>query len=122
MVSTFPAKKNAAFKAVFPILDADGDLVTAAATLDSEVSIDGGTFADCINEAIEILTGSGMYYLDLTAAEMNGDVIAVIVKTTTAGAKTTALVFYTATQTLDEIETTLQKHDKKIMGLVVALS
>ena len=104
MVSTFPAKKNAVFKAVSPILDADGDLVTGAAGLDSEVSIDGGTFADCTNEATEIATSSGMYYLNLTTSEMNGDVIAVIVKTTTSGAKTTALVFYTATQTLDEID------------------
>lgn len=104
MTSTYPAKKNAAFKAVFPILDADGDLVSAAAGLDSEVSIDGGTFADCTNEATEIATSSGMYYLDLTAAEMNGDVIAVIVKCTTTGAKTTALVFYTSAQTLDELD------------------
>lgn len=103
MVSTFPAKKNAAFKAVFPILDADGDLVTGAAELDSEVSKDGGTFADCTNEASEIATSSGMYALDLTATEMNADVVAVIVKTTTSGAKTTVLVFYTAAQTLDEI-------------------
>lgn len=104
MVSTFPAKKNTAFKAVFPILDADGDLVTAAGGLDSNVSIDGGTFAACTNEATEIATSSGMYYLNLTAAEMNGDVIAVIVKTSTSGAKTTALVFYTAAQTLDETD------------------
>ena len=29
--------KNTAFRAVFPILDADGDLVTGATGLDSEV-------------------------------------------------------------------------------------
>lgn len=86
--------KNTAFRAYFPILDADGDLVTGAAGLDSEVSIDGGTFADVTAEATEIATSSGMYFLDLTAAEMNGDCIAIIVKTTTAGAKTTVLVFY----------------------------
>jgi len=45
-----------------------------------------------------------MYYLNLVAAETNGDVIAIIVKTSTAGAKTTALVFYTAAQTLDETD------------------
>ena len=116
MVSTFPAKKNAVFKAVFPILDADGDLVTGAAGLDSEVSIDGGTFADCTNEATEIATSSGMYYLNLTTSEMNGDVIAVIVKTTTSGAKTTALVFYTATQTLDEIDVVVDAIKAKTHG------
>lgn len=86
--------KNTAFRAVFPIYDADGDLVTGAASLDSEVSKDQGTFADCTNEATEIATASGMYYLDLTSTEMNADCVAVIVKTGTAGAKTTVLVFY----------------------------
>lgn len=86
--------KNTAFRAVFPIYDADGDLVTGAATLDSEVSKDQGAFADCTNEATEIATSSGIYYLDLTSSEMNADCVAVIVKTGTAGAKTTVLVFY----------------------------
>lgn len=87
-------QKNVAYRVTFPILDADGDLVTGAASLDSEVSIDGAAFADCTNEATEIATSSGVYYLDLTASEMNGDTIAVIIKTGTAGAKTTVLVFY----------------------------
>lgn len=86
--------KNTAFRAVFPILDADGDLVTGATALDSEVSKDQGTFADCTNEATEIATNSGIYYLDLTATEMNADCVAVIVKTTSTGAKTTVLVLY----------------------------
>jgi hypothetical protein len=85
--------KNTAFRAYFPILDADGDSVTSASALDSEVSIDGAAFADCTNEATEI-GASGVYYLDLTSAEMNGDAIIVQVKTGSAGAKTTFLVFY----------------------------
>jgi len=103
MTSTFPLKKGAAARIVFPILDADGDPVSGAAGLDSEVSIDGGAFADCTNEATEI-GSSGIYYLDLTADETNGDVICVQVKTTTSGAKTTVLVFYTAGQTLDDMQ------------------
>lgn len=87
-------KKNVAYRVTFPILDADGDLVTGAATLDSEVSKDGGTFADCTNEATEIATNSGMYYLDLTSTEMDADTVAIIVKTGTAGAKTTPIVLY----------------------------
>jgi len=55
-MSDWPPKKNAAFTVTFPIYDADGDLVTAAATLDSEVSKDGGTFTDCTNEAAELAT------------------------------------------------------------------
>lgn len=86
--------KNTAYRLVFPILDADGDLVTGATGLDSEVSKDQGTFADCTNEATEIATASGMYYLDVTSTEMNADCVAIIVKTSTSGAKTTVLVFY----------------------------
>lgn len=85
--------KNTAFRATFCIWDADGDLVTGAAGLDSEVSKDGGAFADCTNEATEI-GSSGCYYLDLTSTEMNADTVAVIVKTSTVGAKTTPLFFY----------------------------
>lgn len=86
--------KNTAYRVVFPILDADGDLVTGATALDSEVSKDQGTFADCTNEATEIATSSGMYYLDLTSTEMNADCVAVIVKTTSTGAKTTPIILY----------------------------
>ena len=59
-------RKNVAYRVTFPLLDADGDLVTGASSLDSEISKDGGTFADCANEATEIATSSGVYYLDLT--------------------------------------------------------
>ncbi len=86
--------KGVAYRVTFPIFNVTGDLVAGAAGLDSEVSIDGGTFTDCTNEATQIATSSGMYYLDLTAAEMAGDTIAVIVKTSTTDAKTTPLVFY----------------------------
>ena len=89
----FP-EKNIAYRVTFAIYDADGDLVTGATALDSEVSKDGGTFADCTNEATEIATASGMYFLDLTATEMNADTVAIIVKTTSSGAKTTAMVMY----------------------------
>lgn len=86
--------KNQAYRATFPILDADGDLVTGATGLDAEVSKDGGTFTDCTSESTEIATSSGMYYLELSATEMNADTVAVIAKTSTSGAKTTPLVMY----------------------------
>lgn len=87
-------RKNVAYRVTFPILDADGDLVTGASSPDSEVSKDGGTFTDCTNEATEIATSSGMYYLDLTSTEMNADCVAIIVKTATSGAKTVPIVLY----------------------------
>ncbi len=86
-------RKNTAFRVYFPIFDADGDLVTGATGLDSEVSIDGAAFSDCTNEATEI-GSTGLYYLDLTSSEMNGDAVVVQVKTSSSGAKTTPLIFY----------------------------
>jgi len=96
-------KRGVAFTVVFPILDADGDLVTGAAGLDSEISKDLGTFADCSNEATELATSSGMYYLTLTVAEMTADIVAIIVKTSTSGAKTTPLVLYPATRDTNDL-------------------
>lgn len=101
----WPAKKNAAFNMQFPIFDADGDLVSGAAGLDSEVSKDGGTFTDCTNEAVEIATASGMYRLVLTATEMDADEVAVITKTTTTGAKTAPNVIYTSARQIDDLAT-----------------
>lgn len=85
---------GAPYTLVFPILDAGGGLVTGAAGLDSEVSKNGDTFADCTNEATEIATSSGMYYLTLTGTELTADVVSVIVKTTTTAAKTTPITLY----------------------------
>jgi hypothetical protein len=84
----------ARYRVVFPLLDADGDLVTGATTPDSERSIDQGTFADCTNEMTEIATNSGVYYLDLTATEMTCSCLAIIAKSATAGMKTTVLTLY----------------------------
>src|SRR3990172_2159085 len=85
---------GAPFGIAFPYLDADGDLVSAATTPDTEVSLNGDTFADCTNEATEIATTSGMWYLLLTAAEMTADVVAIISKSATSGMKTTPIVLY----------------------------
>jgi hypothetical protein len=89
------AVKNQALRVTFPIWKNDSTLITGATGLDSEVSKDAGTFADCTNEATEIATSSGVYYLDLTSTEMNADTVAVIVKSTTTGAVTTVLTIYT---------------------------
>jgi hypothetical protein len=84
--------KNTAYRVTFPLIDAAGALVTAATSPDSEVSKDNGTFADCTNEATEVATSSGIYYLDLTSTEMNADSVTVIVKS--ADTLTQVLVIY----------------------------
>ena len=86
--------KNTAYRLTFAIYKNDGTLITAAAGLDSEVSKDAGTFADCTNEATEIATSSGVYYLDLTSTEMNADCVAVVVKTSSTGAVPPTFILY----------------------------
>lgn len=103
-------KKNANQRIVFPLLDADGDPVGGATNLDSEYSIDGGNFSNCNDEAHNITfdaANTGVYYLDLLAAETNGDVICIQVKSTEA--KTTILIYYTTSTTLDLMQTELNK-------------
>jgi len=106
MASYFPMVKNTAQRIVFPILDADGDPVTGAAsdTPDSEYSLDGASFVDITDEIHEIATASGVYYLDLAQGETNGDVVCIQIKTATATTKTTVLVFYTGAQSLNIID------------------
>jgi hypothetical protein len=81
-------QKNVATRIVFPLVDADGDLVSGATSPDSEIDqwADGANptgFADCTNEATEI-GSTGIYYLSLTQTEMNEDYIVVQIKSGTA--------------------------------------
>ena len=92
-------QKNVATRIVFPIVDADGDFVTGATGLDSELDqwADGANptgFADCTNEATEI-GATGIYYLNLTQGEMNEDYIVVQIKTSSSGAKTQMILINT---------------------------
>jgi hypothetical protein len=92
-------QKNVATYIVFPIVDADGDFVSGATGLDSEIDAwaDGSApdgFSDCTNEATEI-GSTGVYYLSLTQSEMNNDYIVVQVKTTSSGAKTQLILLRT---------------------------
>ena len=96
----WPPRKNAAFTWYFFIRDNDGDLIAGAAGLDAEVSIDGGAFADLA--AAEADEGEGLYSVVVAAGEMNGDVIALICKTSTEDAKSAGQVIYTSTSQIDD--------------------
>ncbi len=76
---------------VFPLLDETGAPISPSSP-DSEKSLNGDTFSDCTNEAVEIATSTGVCYLLLNAAEMTADVVAVRIQST--GAKTTVVVLY----------------------------
>ena len=78
-------RKNAAYRHYFAIRKNDGSLITTWTGADSELSKDGGNYADATNEATEIQT-SGTGYIDLTAAEMNADAVVLKVTVTNADA------------------------------------
>ncbi len=68
--------KNVALNNVTFFLVSNGDHITPAPGLTSitcEISQDGGAFAACTNSAVEI--SDGYYRVNLTAAEMNADLI-----------------------------------------------
>lgn len=97
VIQTAYFRKGVAATLVFPIYDKSGALVGGAAGLDSEISKDGGNFADCTNEAQNITSGgsnTGIYSLALTAEEMNADIIVIQTKTSTTDARPTVTVIY----------------------------
>jgi hypothetical protein len=87
-------KKNQACRITFDLRLTTGALNTGGTGLDSEISKDGGTFTDCTNEATQIATTSGVYYLDLTSTEMNADTVAIKVKSTDTNNMDQVLVLY----------------------------
>lgn len=98
MASAWPPKKGVEFVLEFPIRNSSNDLVSGATGLDSEIRKDGGSFADCTNEAAEV-GSTGIYELTLTATEMNADRIVVVTK---SSGKTVTTVLYTTESTWDE--------------------
>jgi hypothetical protein len=74
----FPVK-NARFTVIVPYLDADGD-PTDPTTPDTEVSGDGGAFADCAEEVTTISGTNGSGYLTLTGAETNYSIVQLAAK------------------------------------------
>ena len=100
-MADFPPRKNSSFIWYFVIRDADGDPVAGATALDVEFSIDGGVFADVAG--VEVDEGQGFYSCPILAAEMNGDVISLMCKTSSGGAKTAAQIIYTATRQLIDL-------------------
>jgi hypothetical protein len=86
--------KNTAFRITFAMRLNTGAVNSGAAGVTALVSKDAGTFVACTNAPVEIATASGVYSLDLLAAEMNGDCVALQVKSTTPNAVPVVLVFF----------------------------
>lgn len=108
-------RKNTAYRFYFAIRKpSDSTLLTSWTGQDSEVSLDGGSFADCTNEAIEI-GSSGVGYIDLTATEMNADCVVLKITVTNAGAVPLVFVIYPESAGDYRISTTLETELAKVM-------
>ena len=86
--------KNARFTLAVPFLDADGDPLDPT-TPDTEVSQDGGAFADAAEEVTTISGSNGAGYITLTGAETNNSVVVVAFKVA-SGPKATLMTLYPA--------------------------
>ena len=108
MIIHVKAPKGVAFTLVTPVYDGEWSTqyISGAAGLDSEISKDKASFADCTNELTEIDT-TGIYYLDLTVAEMNADVIVIKATSTTSGANIPLFVIHTMADNLEVSNTEL---------------
>lgn len=82
-----------AWRWYFSVRTVNGALVTSWAGADSEVSLDGGAFSDCTDEATEI-GSSGCGYLDLTASETNADAVLLKITVTNSLAMPIVVPFY----------------------------
>lgn len=84
--------KNARFTVQVPYLDADGD-PTDPTTPDTEISQDGGAFADAAEEMTTVTGSNGMGYITLTGAETNNSMVGLAAKVA-SGPKATLGTFY----------------------------
>lgn len=85
-------KKNKPLPAfTFPMLNSTTQNPQSGLTVTAQRSIDGGAFAACANPVVEI--GNGYYKIDLAAADLNGDVVALDFTALTAD--TTAATLFT---------------------------
>lgn len=85
-------KKNTAFSSfMFMMFDDTAGLPKTGLTVTAQRSIDGSAFSACANSVSEV--GSGVYVINIAAADVNGGMIAL--KFTATGANQTTVVFPT---------------------------
>lgn len=97
-----------------------GDAIATGKTVTAQISKNGAAFANSTNSVTEL--SNGFYYLQLTASELNADLV--MVKLTATGCAQQNLVFYTETAvdlSAVALEATLDAHDTAIKALVEAL-
>lgn len=84
--------KNAALSnfSFLMVLSADHITPAAGLVITAEISKDGGAFAGCANAVAEV--ANGVYKIDLTAAEMNADIVVLKFTEATCDQRTITMV------------------------------
>ena len=94
-------KYNTAYRVTFPIFKNDGTLISGATGMDTQVSLDAGNFAAAtVTKPVEIQS-TGIYYQDLSAAEMKSSTTAFYVKVTSTGAVIPVVTLYPSKNTTE---------------------
>ena len=83
--------KNARYTIPVPYLDADGD-PTDPTTPDTEISQDGGAYADAAEEVTTITGSNGSGYITLTGSETNNSLVFVAAKVASGPKATLAIL------------------------------
>jgi len=118
MILEYYALKNTAFTLSYPAYDGEwsSQYITSPAGLDSEVSKDKAAFSDCTNEWTEI-GSTGIGTLDLTATEMNCDLVIVKTTSSTAGVNFPLIVIHPYVDVVDIANTELSVVPTTVSGL-----
>lgn len=107
-MADWPPLKGASFLAVFPLYDNTGCPLFGAAGLAASWSKDGAAFAAASNTPAEINASAGVYSLACASTEMNADVVAFKVISTTACSRSAIGVMYTVTRQIKDVAYTGQ--------------
>lgn len=107
-MADWPPLKGASFLAVFPMYDNTGCPLFGAGGLSASWSKDGAAFAAASNTPAEINASAGVYSLNCASTEMNADVVAFKVISTTACSRSAIGVMYTVTRQIKDVTYTGQ--------------
>src|SRR3990167_7645829 len=86
----WPPLRGASFQIITPLYDGSGSLVAAGGGLAACVSKDAGAFAAATCTVTEINTNAGLYAMKLSDSEMDADVVAYKIVSTSASARRAA--------------------------------
>jgi hypothetical protein len=103
MASQVPPVKNAEFTLVFSLFKNDGTIIANPGAYTKKTNIDGGLTTDITANVTEEDITYGRLSLVLSAAEMNGDAIWIMIKDDTSGCVPFVTTIYTGGGTITSI-------------------